>query len=203
MKKILIYVTLLGGCLMGMNSCELFGLSYAYSFQNEKASDFSQIQCNAMEWIESRRNIDMSLQYEAIMRAGVDSIYRDTTNSYTFLLLTDEGWDDYLTSTKASSLQEISPVELRSYILGYITYGVYTVKDVDVPLYVPTLGKYTMRYYKCIVAPTSSQNLNSFYCAWWFGEGISFQNRGCITSNLTVTNGVMHILGQRLIVKTK
>ena len=203
MKKILIYVALLGGCLMGMNSCELFGLSYAYSFQNEKASDFSQIQCNAMEWIESRRNIDMSLQYEAIMRAGVDSIYRDTTNSYTFLLLTDEGWDDYLTSTKASSLQEISPVELRSYILGYITYGVYTVKDVDVPLYVPTLGKYTMRYYKCIVAPTSSQNLNSFYCAWWFGEGISFQNRSCITSNLTVTNGVMHIISQRLIVKTK
>lgn len=204
MKKVIIYIALLGTCLLGMNSCELFGLSYAYSFKNERATEFGTLDCTAWQWIESRKDIDMALQYEVIKRTGLDSLYDDTTQDYTFILMSDDGWADYLSSTKASSLQELPVADLRFYLLGYTTYGVTTVKDVDVPLYYTTLnGQYTMRYYKCIVAPTSSQNLNSFYAAWYFGEGISFQNRGCITSNLMVTNGVMHIIGQRLIIKTK
>ncbi|MEA4839664.1 MAG: fasciclin domain-containing protein [Bacteroidales bacterium] len=198
MKKNIFTLLILVGICLCMTSCELFGLSYAYSFKNEPGKDFDTLNCNAYEFIESRADNDLTLMYEAINRAGLKDLFE--AEDYTYFILKNDQWDDYMSTAKYSCIQDIPVSELRTYILGYIVHGKYTSKDVTNPIYLESMnGVQIMRMYKTQTAPTSSQNLNSLVAGWVNPDGGVYQ-RGCITSNLVCTNGVVHILSSRLII---
>lgn len=189
------YIWFLLGISAMLTSCELFGLSYAYSFQNESGAEFATLNCDAYEWIESHRGDEFSLMYEAINRAGMEAQYHDSI--YTFFLLKDDTWDTYLTAYHYSSIS-LAPVQaLRTYLMRSIVPGVYLSGDIENPIFVQTLDStVTMRIYKTIVAPTSSQNLNSLRAGWTNANG-KINQVGCVTSNLKCKNGVMHVMGAR------
>ena len=196
-KNIFTLLTIVSICL-SMTSCELLGLSYAYSFKNEPSEDFAAISYNAYEFIKSRADNDLTLMYEAINRAGLKEIFE--SEDYTYFILKNDQWDDYMSTAKYSSIQAIPVSELRTYILGYIVPGRYTSSDVTNPVYLESMnGVQILRMFKTQTAPTSSQNLNSFVAGWVNPDGAVYQ-RGCITSNLVCTNGVVHILSSRLII---
>jgi len=195
MKKTLLYILLMGACLVSMNSCELFGLSYAYSYDQQHGADYGTISTDAMTWIEQHSTGEFALQYQAIQRAGMDSIYRRSI--YTFFLMKDAGWDEYLSSYHYSSIEAVPARVLRTYLNKTIVPGEYLTEDIVNPIYVQTLDStVTMRIYKTVTAATSSQNLNGLRAGWTNANG-KINQKGCITSNLRCTNGVMHVMNGR------
>lgn len=178
-----------------LSSCELFGLSYAYSFKNEHGEDFHMLGCDAYEFIKGRSGQDFALMYEAINRAGMEQAYHDST--YTFFIVKDAVWDKFLSDYSYSSIGEVPVQTLRTYLMRSIIPGKYLSSDISVPIFVQTLDTtVTMRLYKTIVAPTSSQNLNSLRAGWTNANG-KINQVGCTTSNLECENGVIHVMGAR------
>ncbi len=194
MKKI-IYFAFLAVVATVLSSCELFGLSYAYSYKQEHGANFGKLDCDAFEWIEGRKGNDMTLQYQAILRAGMESYYHDSV--YTFFVMKNETWDTWLQAYHYSSMQQVPVWRIREYLMRSIIPGKYLSTDISVPIFVQTLDStMTMRLYKTIVAPTSSQNLNSLRAGWTNPNG-KINQVGTTTSNLEPTNGALHVQGSR------
>lgn len=194
MKKIL-YLAFLAVVATVLSSCELFGLSYAYSYKQEHGANFGKLDCDAFEWIEGRKGNDMTLQYQAILRADMESYYHDSV--YTFFVMKNETWDTWLQAYHYSSINQVPVWRIREYLMRSIIPGKYLSTDISVPIFVQTLDStMTMRLYKTIVAPTSSQNLNSLRAGWTNPNG-KINQVGTVTSNLEPTNGALHVQGSR------
>ncbi len=194
MKKIL-YFSFLAVVATVLSSCELFGLSYAYSYEQEHGANFGKLDCDAFEWIEGRKGNDMALQYQAILRAGMESYYHDSV--YTFFVMKNETWDTWLQAYHYSSMNQVPVWRIREYLMRSIIPGKYLSTDISVPIFVQTLDStMTMRLYKTIVAPTSSQNLNSLRAGWTNPNG-KINQVGVTTSNLEPTNGALHVQSSR------
>mgnify|MGYP003571274364 CR=1 FL=1 len=180
---------------LSISSCSMFGLNYAYSFQNESGAEFASLTCDAYEFIKQRSTGEFALMYQAINRAGMEEYYHDSI--YTFFIIKDAVWDKFLTDYHYSSINEVPVKTLRTYLMRSIIKGKYLSSDIDGPIFVTTLDEtVTMRLYKTIVAPTSSQNLNSLRAGWTNANG-KINQVGCTTSNLECTNGVIHVMSAR------
>ncbi len=178
-----------------LSSCNLFGLSYAYSFQNESGEDFHALTCDAYEFIQQRSTNDFALMYQAINRAGMEEYYHDSI--FTFFIIKDAVWDEFLSSYHYSSINEVPVLTLQNYLKRSIVPGKYLSSDISAPIFVQTLDpNVTMRIYKTIVAATTSQNLNSLRAGWTNDNG-KINQVSCTTSNLECTNGVIHVMGKR------
>lgn len=178
-----------------LSSCQLFGLSYAYSYKQEHGENFGRLDCDAFEWITSRKDNDMTLQYQAIMRANMEAYYHDSV--FTFFVMKNETWDAWLQAYKYSSMEQVPVARIREYLMRSIIPGKYLSTDISVPVFVQTLDTtMTMRLYKTIVAPTSSQNLNSLRAGWTNPNG-KINQVGVTTSNLEPRNGALHVQSAR------
>ena len=180
---------------VALTGCELFGLSYAYDYKQEHGADFGTLSCDAMAWIEEHKGGEFALQYEAIVRSGMEAVYRDSV--YTFFVMKDDVWDAWLTSYKYSSIAEVPVKTLRTYLQRSIIPGKYLSTDISAPVFVETLDPtVTMRLYKTIVSATSSQNLNGLRAGWTNDNG-KINQVSMITSNLQPTNGALHVQAAR------
>lgn len=178
-----------------LNGCELFGLSYAFNYQQEHGAAFGTLSCDAMEWIEQHKEGEFTLQYEAIVRSNMEDVYHDSI--YTFFVMKNEVWDAWLTAYKYSAISEVPVNTLRTYLKRSIIPGKYLSTDISTPVFVQTLDStVTMRLYKTIVAPTSSQNLNGLRAGWTNANG-KINQVSMVTSNLEPTNGAMHVQSSR------
>lgn len=201
MKKSVLYLAVSAICMLGLNSCELFGLSYAYDYDQKHGTNYGTLSCDAFDWIEGRRDNDMTLQCQAIERAGMEEAYR--ADGYTFFVMKNNVWDEWLTSYRYSSIHEVPVATLRTYLKRSIVPGKFLTQDISVPVFVQTLDStVTMRIYKTIVAPTSSQNLNALRAGWTNDNG-PINQVGMVTSNLEPTNGALHIQSARFTFLTK
>lgn len=185
-----------------LTSCNLFGLEYAYDFKYEPSTEFGTHNCTAYEFIESRSNDDFSLMKEAIDRAGLRSTFEDSM--YTYFILENKDWADYLITAKYSSIRQVPEGKLREYILNYIVQGYYHTADLTPGLAyrVNTLGDYVMSIEVADDVPTSSQNLHRFRISWVGEQGL-LSNKGSKSSNIVVNNGIVHVLNERLVYRTQ
>lgn len=181
-----------------LTSCNFIGLDYAYDFKYEYATEFGKHNCTAYEFIASRANDDFTLMKEAIDRTGLKEVFEDSI--YTYFILENEDWADYLTSARYSSISQVPEGKLREYIKGYIIPGYYHTAELTPGLAtrVNTLGKYVMSVEVADDVPTSSQNLHRFRVSW-VGEQDLLSNKGCKSSNIVVNNGIVHVLHERLV----
>lgn len=201
MRKRIIYFGLLALCVLGLNACELFGLSYAYDYEQQHGSAYGTLDCDAYDWLQGRKDNDMTLQCQAIERANMEEAYR--ADGYTFFVMKNNVWDEWLTSYRYSSIQEVPVATLRAYLERSIVPGKFLSQDISVPVFVQTLDStVTMRIYKTIVAPTSSQNLNALRAGWTNDNGLINQV-SMVTSNLEPTNGALHVQSARFTFMTK
>lgn len=200
MKRILskiTYILSFAFVLQSTTSCEVFGLDYQYDYNNKTTTLQTELGVSCMTFIESKKNTDFSLLYEAIERAEMRNDYEKSGR--TFLLLTDRDFEGWLVSYRYTSVEVTPKAVLQAFLRSYIIEGEYpTTRLTTSPIDIITLNQdrtIRMQVYK--TPSTSSQNLNSLSIGFVRADG-SVQYRGATTSNLQPTNGVIHILNARL-----
>lgn len=177
-------------------SCELFGLDYQYNYENERAPLQTELGVSCFEFIKGRSMDDMSLFYEAIVKAELQSLYE--TEGHTYFLLKDDQVSVWLTSYRYPSIKDVPKAVLQEFLLSYTIKGQYHSSGLSsIPVDYPALdGKKTIRMRLYPSPSTSSQNLNQIQANYVPAKGdIGYRN--VITSNLKGTNGIMHILQYR------
>lgn len=198
-KASLAHVVVLISCVIGLSSCELFGLPYAYSFTNDPAPAFGEQNCTAYEFIKN--NSEFTFWYEAIVHAGLEDVFTKP-DSLTFFVLKDEMMTGWLTSFRYSCIEQV-PVNvmadfLRSYIAdGYYPSTVLTTSYISVP----TLNddyRICMRLYPN--PSTKSQNLHSMQAGWEQPDPTTYYMNSIITSNIKCTNGVIQVMAQKFLI---
>ena len=176
--------------MIGFTSCNIAGLE----FQQDAKYNYSPIKLTmdmtAYQFIESRKNNDMSLLYLAINKAG----YRDSfeVQNRTFIVLNDVGITAYLASKRFANISTMSKPDLVKLLNPYIIKGKYlvqslTTRAIQVQTLDPTV---TLALGVLASQPNDQSKYRGYYNLW----GSTSYNRLFVTSNLQPTNGVIHVV---------
>lgn len=190
MKKLL---PLIMGCICIMalfQSCELFGLDLQKDFEYEYSPVELTIDMTAYEFIEERKNRDMSLMFEAIQLTGLKSEYE--AQERTFIVWNDEAFSSYLADKRYTGLNTVDKGDLKKLLEGNIIRGQYHALDLtSTAVKVETLNPETVLYIGLLTPGLTSQNkygvrLNDF--------PNSNRVTNVVTSNIQPTNGIVHVV---------
>jgi len=197
MKKILkktAYLLIIIALTFSMQSCEIFGLEYQTDFINTPAPAKTELGISAYKFIESRKNIDMALTFEAIEKAELKSLYE--TDSLTFFLINDVSFADLLASKKISSVAAATKGELQTLLKGYIVKGIYTsTKNLSTtPIVVMSENGVNKIQMRLEPKATSNQDLHKIQANYVPASGVVTKYNTVISSNIKPTNGIIHIL---------
>ena len=195
-KKFLLHTVAF--CLIALLtvSCELFGLEYQTDYENKTSSVEKELGISCFDFIESRRGLDFSLLYEAIMLSDMKSFYE--TDGLTFFLLTDDDFASWLVSYRYTSVKSTPKAVLQNFMKSYTVKGLYSSADLTTSLIdVITLDEIKIIRMGLYYMPsTSTPNLHQFTVGYVKADGtVNF--RGAKTTNLKATNGIMHILREK------
>ena len=190
MKKILFQ--LIAGCFMSsiFSSCNLFGLDLQKDFEYEYSPVELTVDMSAYAFIESRKNMDMSLLYDAITLAGYQQEYE--IDDRTFIILNDVAFTSYLKDNRYSGLQAMKVEDIKTLLNSYIVKGRYHSLDLTTtPVKVETMNPDAIMYLSLRPQNNDAQNkfevrINDVVNS---GKVVSV-----VTSNLQPTNGIMHVV---------
>jgi Fasciclin domain len=192
MKKInktsikLIFTSLV---MVGCMSCNLAGLDLQQDYKYTYAPIELKINMTAYEFIESRKNIDMSLLYEAINRAGVNELF--VASDRTYIVMNDIAFSSYLTAKKYEGIKSVPLVDLKKLLNQYIVIGKYTTLNFTTsPLKLQTLDPAVQLV--SLLKPAAIDTQNKYYCyVGIWGKTYAYY---VVTQNLQPTNGVIHVI---------
>jgi hypothetical protein len=143
----------------------------------------------AYQFIESRKNIDMSLLYEAISRVGVRDSFE--TQNRTYIVMNDIAFSSYLTAKKYESVKSVPMVDLKKLLNQYIVIGKYTTLNLTTsPLKLQTLDPAFQLGLYLKSAAIDTQNKYYCYVIIWGKTYTTY----VVTQNLQPTNGVIHVV---------
>ena len=190
MKKILFQ--LIVGCFMTsiFSSCNLFGLDLQKDFEYEYSPIELTMDMSAYAFIESRKNMDMSLLYDAITLVGYQQEYE--ANDRTFIILNDIAFTSYLQDKHYSGLQAMKVEDIKTLLNSTIVKGRYHSLDLrTTPVKVETMNPETIMYLS--LRPRNNDAQNKFEVR--INEVVnSGKVVSVVTSNLQPTNGIMHVV---------
>lgn len=198
-KASLAQVVVLLSCVIGLSSCELFGLPYAYSFTNDPSPALGEQHCSVYDFIKN--NDEFTLWYEAIVHAGLEDMFTNQ-DSLTFFVLKDEVMTGWLTSFRYSCIDQVPVKVMADFLRSYTADGYYpsTVLTTSY-ITVPSLNddyRFCMRLYPN--PSTKSQNLHSMQVGWEQPDPTVYYMNSIITSNIRCTNGVIHVMAQKFLI---
>lgn len=201
MKRYIKFLLFCGCLSIVLSSCELFGLDYQYDYENEKSPVNLYLDVNCYEFIQEHSHSNMALMFEAINRAGMKDFYE--SEDRTFLLLEDDQFAELLKSYMYASVSDVPVDVLKDILCSYTLKGLYTAYDLTTsPIDVDTFNEYyQVRIHLYATKPGSSQDITSIRAGWTPKEGEEYVQSGFYTTNLRPTNGVAHLLKERLKVK--
>lgn len=180
--------------VVGLTSCNLMGLDLQQDYDYKSTPTKLTMDMTAYQFIESRKNIDMSLLYEAINRVQ----YKDTfeTKNRTYIILNDIAFSNHLTYQKYAGLVNMPNSEIIKLLNKHIIKGLYhSLSLTTTPVRVATLDT-TIFISICLEAATiDSQNKYQVLVKRW---GTTGNGQRIVTSNLQPTNGIMHVTDQPL-----
>jgi len=179
---------------VGFTSCNLIGLDLQQDYDYISTPTKLTMDITAYEFIESRKNIDMSLLYEAINRVQ----YKDTfeTKNRTYIILNDIAFSNHLTYQKYAGLKYMPNSEIKKLLNKHIIKGLYhSLSLTTTPIRVETMDT-TIFISICLESATiDSQNKYQVLVKKW---GTTGNGQRIVTSNLQPTNGIMHVTDQPL-----
>ena len=112
-------------CLTTMifSSCNIGGLDLQQSAQYNYSPVTLKLNMTAYKFIESRKNNDMSMLYEAINRVG----YRDSfeVQNRTYIVMNDVGFTSYISNTRYAGIKYMSNATIIKLLNQYIVLGKY------------------------------------------------------------------------------
>lgn len=180
--------------IVGLTSCNLMGLDLQQDYVYTSSPTKLTMDMTAYQFIESRKNIDMSLLYEAINRV----LYKDTfeTKNRTYIILNDIAFSNHLTYQKYAGLKYMPNSEIKKLLNKHIIKGLYnSLSLTTTPIRVETLDS-TIYLSICLESATiDSQNKYQVLVKKW---GTTGNGQRIVTSNLHPTNGIMHVTDQPL-----
>lgn len=192
MKKInktILKLVFLSLVMIGFMSCNLAGLDLQQDYKYKYAPIELKMSMTAYQFIESRKNIDMSLLYEAINRAGVRDSFE--TQNRTYIAMNDIAFSSYLTTKRYAGVKFVPLVDLKKLLNQYTVIGKYTTLDLTTnPLKVQTLEPSVQLGLYLKSAAIDTQNKYYFYVILWGKTSTSY----VVTQNLQPTNGVIHVI---------
>lgn len=174
---------------MGFLSCNIAGLDLQQSAQYNYSPVNLKLNMTAYKFIESRKNNDMSMLYEAINRVG----YRDSfeVQNRTYIVMNDVGFTAYIASTRYAGLKYMSNATIIKLLNQYIVLGKYyslslttnaTQLQTDDPGTKISLSLYN----------TSIDVANKYQVLLNFVGSTRIVS--AVTSNLQPTNGIIHVI---------
>jgi len=185
--------TIFGLCCLttiGFASCNLMGLDLQQDYEYKSAPTKLTMDMTAYQFIESRKNIDMSLLYEAINRVQ----YKDTfeTKNRTYIILNDIAFSNHLTYQRYAGLKNMPDSEIKKLLNKHIIKGLYhSLSLTTTPVRAATLDT-TIFISICLETATiDSQNKYQVLVKNWVSTGNA---QRVVTSNLQPTNGIMHVV---------
>ena len=175
---------------IGLTSCNLMGLDLQKDYDYKSTPTKLTMDMTAYQFIESRKNIDMSLLYEAINRVQ----YKDTfeTKNRTYIILNDIAFSNQLTYQKYAELKYMPNSEIVKLLNKHIIKGLFhSLSLTTTPVQVETLDP-TIFLSICLESATmDSQNKYQVLVKRWGSTGNA---QRVVTSNLQPTNGIMHVV---------
>jgi len=173
----------------GFLSCNIAGLDLQQNYHYNYSPINLKMNMTAYQFIESRKNIDMSILFEAINRVG----YRDSfeVQNRTYIVLSDIAFSDYMTSNKYSGLKYMSDANIIKLLKQYIIIGLYHSLTLTTnPTPVQTIDpNVKLSLYILSVNIDIADKYQVFFNKW----GTAGYTRKIITSNLQPTNGIIHV----------
>jgi hypothetical protein len=181
--KLICFSFILGIC----SSCNLMGLDLQQDYKYTHTPINLNLNITAYQFIESRKNIDMSFLYEAIQKVGCRDSFE--VKNRTYIILNDVAFSAYLTSKKYAGINSMTNIELGKLLNQYIIIGQYPASSLSiVPLTVTSSDKTELQLYlndaKIDDANKGLVKVNLMG---------STTVRSIVTSNIMTTNGVMHV----------
>jgi len=174
---------------IGFTSCNISGLNVQQDYNYIPSPVNLKMNMTAYQFIESRKNFDMSTIYEAINRIG----YRDSfeVQNRTYIVLSDVAFINCLASKGYSALKYMSNTDIQKFLNQYIIIGLYhSLKLTAVPTKVQTLDP-TVQL-SLSLYPVSS-DVTDKYQVYFNRWGTTGYQRLIVTSNLQPTNGIIHV----------
>ena len=204
MRRQLFIFAILAALCATMSSCNLFGLEYAYSFENEPAPALGQLNFSTLEFFRIHSDGKFSLWYEAILHAEMEDVYE--ADSMTFFVLDDTQFAAWLISNRYSCVEQIPKKQLQYFLKSYAAKGHYPsgILTQDF-ITAPSLNEdytFVMRLYPTV--STASQNLHGMQVGWKQYEPDYYRRLSVVvTSNIHCTTGYIHILNGRMTLEPK
>ncbi len=116
------YTIILLCCLAALTSCSKLPLQKAYDYDPQPLDPHQHVSC----WEYMGNNENLSLMKEAVERCGFEDYYSQTEKEYTFLLLDNKAFNEYvLPQLEAGSIAEANFSALGNIILYHIIKGNY------------------------------------------------------------------------------
>lgn len=208
--------------LLGLASCELFGLDFSESADYDaKDSNNEQIQMTALEFIKSRPDIFSSM-LKAIEYAGIEDLYTEKGN--TFILLTDDAlinWesnkDCYWSREKvlmegklvrAGAWEQYDKTKIAEMLKYHIVKGEYSYDNLALEvIWAKTYGEgsfdYTNKAGQTLKGDTAVMSLVLGYdrnlplqlnnYIWNYRGELKADAGSCRTTNLRLLSGFAHV----------
>lgn len=192
-KKICIKLISCWILIIGIQSCNLAGLDLqqSYKYKNDPAK--LTLNMTAFQFIESRKNIDMSLLYEAINKVGLRDSFE--VQNRTYIVMNDVAFSSYLTDNKFSGLNSMSASQLVTLLKQHIIKGKYlSLSLTNNPLTLQTVDPATKINLSLANVAVDAQNKFQIMA----GFVNSSRQVSVMTSNLQPTNGVIHVFESHL-----
>ena len=175
--------------MIGCMSCNLLGLDLQQDYKYTHTPIELKMNMTAYQFVESRKNIDMSLLYEAINLAGVRDSFE--TQNRTYITMNDIAFSSYLTAKRYAGVKFVPIVDLKKLLNQYIVIGNYTTLGLTTfPLKVQTLDPAVQLGLYLKSAAIDTQNKYYFYVILWGKTTTTY----VVTQNLQPTNGVIHVV---------
>lgn len=199
LKAFLAHVVLLISCVIGLSSCNLFGLPYAYSFTNDPSPALGEQHCSVYDYLKN--NAEFTLWTEAIEHAELTDLFSNQ-DSLTFFVLKDEVMAGWLTSFRYSCIEQVPVNVMANMLRSYIADGYYPSTALTTSyISVPTLNegyRICMRLYPN--PSTKSQNLHAMQAGWEQPDPTVYYMNSIVTSNIKCTNGVIQVMAQKFLI---
>jgi len=192
-RKIIFELFAFSLAIIGMTSCNLLGLDVQQNYDYHYSPTKLKMDMTAYQFIESRKNIDMSLLYEAINRVQ----YKDSfeTKNRTYIVLNDIALNNFLTYQHFGGLKYMSNLDIIKMLNKHIVKGLYHSLSLTItPDTVYTLDpavKLTLA-----LQPVNSDLQNKYQVM--VKNLVTGSTISIVTSNLQPTNGIMHVTDQPL-----
>lgn len=190
MKKI-VYQLIICSLLTSLfSSCNLFGLDLQKDFEYEYSPVEQKMDMTAYQFIETRKNRDMSILFDAINRSGYKEAFE--TADRTYIILNDVAFAAYLKDKRYAGVESMPAAELKLLLDSYIIKGQYHSLDLTTtPVKVETLNPANTMYLSLRSQKNDIQNKYEVR----INEVVnSAKIVSVVTSNLQPTNGVMHVV---------